>query len=61
MLLISVSNSGCVYINLLNSECVSRSYLLIVRKLKLRLNAKLYTLCSNVFVCVLHKHSVNIW
>ncbi|XXN13673.1 MAG: hypothetical protein AAI902_00345 [Candidatus Hodgkinia cicadicola] len=60
-LLISVSNSSCVYINLLNSKCVSRSYLLIVRKLKLKLNTRLYTLCSNVFVCVLHKRSVNIW
>ncbi|AUG34012.1 Precorrin-6Y C5,15-methyltransferase [Candidatus Hodgkinia cicadicola] len=60
-LLISVSNSGCVRINLLNSECVSKSYLLVVRKLKLRLNARLYSLCSSVFVCVLRKHGVNIW
>lgn len=61
VLLISVSNFGCVYINLLNSECVSRSYLLTVRKLELKLNAKLYTLCSSVFVCALRKHSINVW
>ncbi|AHL31071.1 MAG: Precorrin-6Y C5,15-methyltransferase [Candidatus Hodgkinia cicadicola] len=60
-LLISVSNSGCVYINLLSSKCVSRSYLLVVRKLELRLNTKLYTLCSSVFVCALRKHSDSVW
>ncbi len=60
-LAVSVSNLGCVYITLLDSWCATRSYLLVVHKLKLKLNTRLYTLCSSVFVCVIFKRGINVW
>ncbi|XXM90190.1 hypothetical protein AADW59_00360 [Candidatus Hodgkinia cicadicola] len=58
---VSVSNSGCVCIGLLSASYDSRSYLLSVHKLEVRLNAKLYTLCSSVFMCIIYKKHVNVW
>ncbi|XXM93371.1 MAG: hypothetical protein AAI946_00340 [Candidatus Hodgkinia cicadicola] len=58
---VSVSSSGDMCISLLNSKYATNSYLLIVRKLKLKLNTKLYALCSSVLVCVILKTGGNIW
>ncbi|ATY93505.1 Precorrin-6Y C5,15-methyltransferase [Candidatus Hodgkinia cicadicola] len=60
-IIVSVSNLGCLCLSLLSSVYSTRSYLLVVHKLKLMLNAKIYTLCSSVFVCVVRKKKGNIW
>ncbi|XXN19795.1 MAG: hypothetical protein AAJB65_00300 [Candidatus Hodgkinia cicadicola] len=59
-IIVSVSNLGCLCLSLLNSVYLVNSYLLIVQKLRLTLNAKIYILYSSVFVSVIWKNNKNI-
>ncbi|XXN13844.1 MAG: hypothetical protein AAI978_00350 [Candidatus Hodgkinia cicadicola] len=57
---VSVSNLGRLCIGLLNIGYSCNSYSLVVHKIKLKLNAKLYTLCASLGVCIVRKVGSNV-
>ncbi|XXM93554.1 hypothetical protein AAHH88_00310 [Candidatus Hodgkinia cicadicola] len=58
---VSVTSLGCFCVSALSLVYSASVRLVTVHKLKLKLNAKIYVLCSSVLVCVVCKQLVNVW